>query len=395
MKVGVNHGMKQRHKKGEDFSVCAVEQDRALFGVFDSHGGAEAGQQCKDTLVQELLSGDEPFELRTIVDKFWSMDLSLGVQGVRSGTTATLLLVGRKASPSSQDGDTSATHSVSSALACTMAWVGDSIGVWFSMTDRAATPPLLGATSAHTPENEAEVVRCRQTWRVRHEMRTLARFDGNDQENSFRLIAAGESLYAQKRAPTRQAVVDAATSIGLALSDAELTILVRAFGREKHIEAPERRSELEGRPVLSRTPSKLGVRLTTPEGSQHGPRVVQGGAASKVTTCVTRSIGDWDASRALIPHPDVTRFVVNPGEHVRVIMASDGMWDMVTTAEALRTARRAATAQQAADRLVALAYRRSASRFNELRGVCQRRLKGASTLAGAHLTTCLLTIVGR
>jgi len=86
-----------------------------------------------------------------------------------------------------------------------------------------------------------------------------------------------------------------------------------------------------------------------------------------VTTCVTRSIGDWDASRALIPHPDVTRFVVNPGEHVRVIMASDGMWDMVTTAEALRTARRAATAQQAADRLVALAYRRSASRFNELR----------------------------
>ena len=41
-------------------------------------------------------------------------------------------------------------------------------------------------------------------------------------------------------------------------------------------------------------------------------------------TMMTRSIGDWDASRACIPEPECMPFEVATGDHVRVVLASDG-----------------------------------------------------------------------
>ena len=39
----------------------------------------------------------------------------------------------------------------------------------------------------------------------------------------------------------------------------------------------------------------------------------------------TRSIGDWDASRTLIPHPEIIERVVKRGNHKRFVIASDGL----------------------------------------------------------------------
>ena len=57
-----------------------------------------------------------------------------------------------------------------------------------------------------------------------------------------------------------------------------------------------------------------------------------------VSTAVTRSIGDWDAARTLIPQPDLYRFEVGASEHERVVLASDGVWDFVSAAQAAKAA---------------------------------------------------------
>lgn len=73
-----------------------------------------------------------------------------------------------------------------------------------------------------------------------------------------------------------------------------------------------------------------------------GPKVLAGGDHGQVSTCVTRSIGDWDGSRAMIPQPELLRFEVQPSEHVRCVMCSDGVWDFLTLDEAASCARRSA-----------------------------------------------------
>ena len=94
---------------------------------------------------------------------------------------------------------------------------------------------------------------------------------------------------------------------------------------------------------------------------------VAAGRMPSVSTAVTRAIGDWDGSRALVPHPEFLRFSVPPNGCMRAVLASDGLWDFVSTAEAARLLCSERTAQACADRLIELAVNRSKRRFNDLK----------------------------
>ena len=100
--------------------------------------------------------------------------------------------------------------------------------------------------------------------------------------------------------------------------------------------------------------SSIIKRVSENDPSVHGPTVLAGGSSHNgskhgvVNVCVTRSIGDWDGARAMIPQPDVLTFEVQPSSHMRVIICSDGVWDMMTLEEACKITRRASTAKAAA-----------------------------------------------
>ena len=95
--------------------------------------------------------------------------------------------------------------------------------------------------------------------------------------------------------------------------------------------------------------------------------MLAGGEDGKVSTCVTRSIGDWDGSRAMIPQPELRRFEVSGEEHVRVVLCSDGVWDFVTVEEAAAVARRARTCDDATRLIVQKAYNRSMRKLERLK----------------------------
>lgn len=148
---------------------------------------------------------------------------------------------------------------------------------------------------------------------------------------------SSDSFYAKLKAPTADEVRAAIKSLQRSpLNEHDLDGLVRALGREKRIEAPERRKSINSppsKPKLERAQSSVIRRTSHDDPSVHGPIVLAGGSKhgngskhGSINTCVTRSIGDWDGARAMIPQPDVLSFDVGPTAHVRVIICSDGVW---------------------------------------------------------------------
>lgn len=61
------------------------------------------------------------------------------------------------------------------------------------------------------------------------------------------------------------------------------------------------------------------------------------------------------------------RRVPIPGTHSRLLLASDGLWDVISPAQACRLVRGAATAQRAADLLLGMAERISNEKFGRLK----------------------------
>jgi len=103
------------------------------------------------------------------------------------------------------------------------------------------------------------------------------------------------------------------------------------------------------------------VALEMPTIQKHNP-------GESISTATTRAIGDWDGSRAQVPHPEILRFKVPTGGCMRAVLASDGLWDLMTPDEASDKALcRARDAQACANQLRDLARDRSNQRFNALK----------------------------
>ena len=84
-------------------------------------------------------------------------------------------------------------------------------------------------------------------------------------------------------------------------------------------------------------------------------------------TRVTRSLGDWDASRSCTPRPEMRTFRVGRGEFLRFVLASDGLWDIVAFGGAAASARRGASADAVARRLMGECERQSHAKFGRLK----------------------------
>jgi serine/threonine protein phosphatase PrpC len=68
---------------------------------------------------------------------------------------------------------------------------------------------------------------------------------------------------------------------------------------------------------------------------------------------VGRSIGDQDAGSCVVPMPHLRQLLV-PSQGIRLVLASDGLWDLMTPDKAAKIVRQMVT-EDAASALVAAA----------------------------------------
>ena len=301
-------GVAQRDSlKAED--VWAIRCDdsscRVHFGVFDSHGGKEAGKKAAETLSNNLISlngatvGHDAFPMTAVHDQFWDLDRSLGEQGIMSGTTASVLLVSTKAQEGSnteRSRNGTATPALPT-LCCTLLWVGDSTALCVDMTS-GRPAPIVRSSTDHVPTNPKEEERCSVEWQVRRLIRAAANSklaEADSAHDSFVILRDnGESFYARHKAPTAGEVAAVVKEAGLKMTDGEVALLVRALGREKRLEAPERRKSFsEGSGGVLLRADSFVMKRASPENSTHGPTVLGAGEHNQVTTCGTE--WDWNA----------------------------------------------------------------------------------------------------
>eukprot|EP01042_Synura_sphagnicola_P000651 gene651-720_t len=89
-------------------------------------------------------------------------------------------------------------------------------------------------------------------------------------------------------------------------------------------------------------------------GSILGPPALMGRYGVSLT--MTRSVGDRTGPRSCISQPDVTAVTLAPQQHGRFVLASDGLWDVLTVEQAMMIALRAPDPLQASYRLAYMAY---------------------------------------
>ena len=83
---------------------------------------------------------------------------------------------------------------------------------------------------------------------------------------------------------------------------------------------------------------------------------------------MTRSIGDWLGPDMVLPSPSTEAFEVPAGKWTRVIIASDGLWDVMRHESAVRLAREIARPQEAAELLLKFAQGEYAARGKKVVG---------------------------
>jgi len=362
--------------KDEDTHAVLHSAGTSLFAIYDGHGGKQAAEHCREKLSPALIALAPDFEEAAIADAFWAADASLGKDNVLDGTTATVLLV-------SHGGDGSAT----SKARCVLAWVGDSSALVVDMLAPGHHKAAVShTTSDHHVKSPSEVARLEQEWAVRKHLRVSNRSPSvvTASRDTSKSQLSGETSRSSVDGVTLSEAREASIALGMDLSDAQVRMLHRALAREQTIVRHERRSGLRRASTTlgSRFANNMGPmaliaghRVTAQDGASPAAMAAMAAAAPKawpvssapVSTCVTRSIGDWDASRACVPQPDAVRFDVPADGFVRVVLASDGLWDFVSHADAARLLRTSATAQRAAEQLVSLAKNRSVQRIGRLK----------------------------
>jgi len=124
--------------------------------------------------------------------------------------------------------------------------------------------------------------------------------------------------------------------------------LARAADYESRVDAALRRAAPAG---LTRVDSGVDRRLDERTEARTGPLVVEarwvkedGAAVVGASTAVSRSIGDWDSSRALVPEPGLRTVDVPAGAYRRFVIASDGLWASVKEKRVVQAAHDRATA---------------------------------------------------
>mmetsp|Transcript_2948 Transcript_2948/g.8759 ORF Transcript_2948/g.8759 Transcript_2948/m.8759 type:complete len:420 (-) Transcript_2948:152-1411(-) len=370
-----------KKKKDEDRasvgqSVTAGGAQWAYYGLFDGHGGKQAADLCQaefhdlvtkragsvrgaDGALEALEAG-----VRTTC---WELDERLGSSRIDAGTTATMLFV-------------SPDHA-------TVAWVGDSTGLVVDMLGRRDA----WTTNNHNPQNLQEVARMKAEWGARREFLLFESPEGEDLSYADAMDLFTESyevklkkhMESQGQPPLRPHLIRDSmrreTKINErfdrdnSLKKRQSFESVSKFG--KHFQPNDMDATID----MKRHDSNFTRRTDPNDGTQRGPVVVganwhgrrPGTVVGGASTCVTRSIGDWDASRAVIPEPQTRSWPLegagdeskaDDARFDRVILATDGLWDLVTFDAAEALVKIVDEPQQAADKLLRRAKAESARR---------------------------------
>lgn len=302
-----------KSRKAEDYwSMHCNGDGKSLvaFGVFDGHNGKDTARRCSETLCQSLVEKAEPFASHSVIDSFWEADADCGQEHCRGGSTATVLLL----APTAEN-----------ELRSLLAFCGDSAAL---VVDCNRQRPVY-LTPAHTPQAEAQML-------LRY-----AAVRGHIEGGGFDTHKCDTKSHQVREA--LEGLDD-----GREVDDAEVALIMRALARGRLIAQTE--------PRLSSIRRNTLVRQRTADHDESQPWVVS--TAKRNTSmgyydlCMSRSIGDWHGSDLVLPHPELHAFSIPHGAHHRVVIASDGLWDVCTFEQAARLVSRARTARSAAEKLV-------------------------------------------
>ena len=323
-------------KKGEDgFAICLPTDGKApaAFAIFDGHSGKEAARICSETVCQRLLAKGPPFEASAIADALWAVDEEVGTLKLKDGATAQIFLV----EPS---GD---------KLKCTMAWCGDSSSVVADVMQPLTGPRngnVLYATESHTAGPDHQ-----DSGRYKEE-KVMLEFYG-----AVRNAVEAEGVDTQKVETTADMVRAAITKVGKPVDEEQVALLVRAFRRGKII--------AETTPEGCHFRKKVYVRQRDKEHdvnqvwvvSTADKRFLEGGQKNPEYSDLqmTRSVGDWRASDMVLPNPQIHTFEVPADGIYRVVLASDGLWDVCDFSVAAHHMATHATVESTAKRLLGIA----------------------------------------
>jgi len=264
------------------------------------------------------------------------VDESLAWQGVSDGSTATVLLC-------------ESAHEGEECVRAMLAWVGDSKAVRVDLTKTYPLTSVRAATRNHSPRCTEEIDSLKTMALVRSRVEAGATL---------------EDALAEHSAPLA----------GVVEADAKLRLMRRVLERSR------RSSELCSSGSESRRNAHI-IRRSQPEEKRRATQAARKQPPWVVSTetefshphyrdlQMTRSIGDWLAADLVVPQPDIMTFTVGPHDFERVVLASDGLWDVVSTADVATVCRRSANPQLAADRLLRMAkeayQRRGVSGFRD------------------------------
>jgi len=305
-------------KKGEDFcsvassNICGTLESGyqahmcslpAVLGVYDGHGGRLCASLCAEHMGPRLLQLQTPYQPSDIENTFWLMDQDIGtgrlLEGgypVQDGSTAQVLLL--EPDPTGN------------AIRGSLAWCGDSKAIVVDMR----TGEQVLETENHSPKLASEAERLELSTRIRAELeRTFSidtHYDPIDKQQIMGMFAA----------TGRQAGAEEIDLMDKALCRGRLIAATLPHG------APSRKNAFNQRRSKANGESRTRVISTAREFANPEYNDLQ----------MTRSIGDWRASDFVLPHPQIQSFRMEEGKHYRVLLASDGLWDVVSSAEACR-----------------------------------------------------------
>lgn len=367
---------KDEDRSSVDHACTAGGATWAYYGLFDGHGGKQAADLCQAELHDLVTKRAGATRTEGAVEALeagvrtacWELDERLGSTRIDAGTTATVLFASR---------DTAV-----------LAWVGDSTALVVDMLGRRDA----WTTANHNPQNLAEVARMKAEWGARREFLLFESPEGQDLSYAEAMdeFTAGyevklkKHMEGQGQAPLRPHLIRDSmrreTKINerfdrdSSLKKRQSFESVSKFG--KHFQPNDMDATID----MKRHDSNFTRRTDPSDGTQRGPVVVganwhgrrPGTVVGGASTCVTRSIGDWDASRAVIPEPETRSWALDAvGDDPatadgavfdRVILASDGLWDLVAFEAAEALVRPVDDPQQAADKLMKRARAESSRR---------------------------------
>jgi len=258
-----------------------------MYCVFDGHNGDEAADYCTSEIVetlegqcQHLVEGTElstRAEEEILTATFVRLDEKIRADH-HAGTTATVLLQRQMPSGETQ-------------VLCVN--VGDS---WCAA--KVGDRPVEMLTSDHSTRNGTELSRTFESLR-QASLEAVGSLDTDETDRNGDGYGRSSSEGSVRGGMSPGLMVEVHNEHGTVVSTHE-------YG------AATSTHTFVGKLVNPRTGQK----------SQH--RIFAG----TLSVQVTRSIGDYGCAHTVVPEPEFERLSIPPGERARVVVASDGCWDV-------------------------------------------------------------------